>query len=239
MKLERRSAFGWPATTAGYAPCTNGLVIHYDGASAPRNFGSKSHLACRDYWKWCRTFHMGGTRRWQDIGYSYACCPHGIVMEGRGFQHVQAAQPGGNSTWTSVTLMLGEGEYPTDAQVEAVRELRTWLRGQGLAAAVRGHQDFISTSCPGAKLYALVKNGTFQTSPATAILPTLREGMTGPHVKTAQTLLTKHGYALAADGEFGPKTAKAAKAFKTAKKLDQNSTIGPAAWAELKKTPKK
>lgn len=92
-------------------------------------------------------------------GNSFAVCPHGIVMEGRGWQRVQAAQPGGNSTWTSVTFMSGPSEAPTRAQINAFKQLRAWLRGKGLKAGIRGHRDFISTSCPGEKLYALVKNG--------------------------------------------------------------------------------
>src|SRR5690606_26427219 len=92
-------------------------------------------------------------------GNSYAGCPHGYVMEGRGWQRQQAAQPGGNSTWTSVTFMSGPSETPTAAQIQAFRELRAWLRGKGLGAAIRGHRDFISTSCPGTVLYGMVKSG--------------------------------------------------------------------------------
>ncbi|GLZ03941.1 hypothetical protein Acsp03_14070 [Actinomadura sp. NBRC 104412] len=98
-------------------------------------------------------------------GNSFAACPHGIVLEGRGWQRQQAAQPGGNSTWTSVTLATGPSEDPTTAQINAVRELRAWLRGKGLAAAVRGHRDFVSTSCPGDRLYRLVRDGTFTGKP--------------------------------------------------------------------------
>jgi len=99
MKLERRAAFGWPATAAGYAPCDQGLVVHYDGTD--QGLAGKSHQACREYWKNTRKFHVN-SRGWADIAYSFAVCPHGIVMEGRGWQRQQAAQPGGNSTWTSV-----------------------------------------------------------------------------------------------------------------------------------------
>ncbi|MEW2354972.1 hypothetical protein [Spirillospora sp. NPDC029432] len=99
-------------------------------------------------------------------GNSFSACPHGYVMEGRGLNRQQAAQPGGNSTWYSCTLMSGPDESPTDAQVQAVRELRAWLMGKGVAGAVRGHRDFISTSCPGDRLYRLVKNGTFGKAPS-------------------------------------------------------------------------
>lgn len=159
MKIERRSSFGWPAhPSSGTAPCKNGMVAHYDGSNL--GLAKKSHGACRDYWQNTRRFHMGPSRRWLDIGYSFGVCPHGIVLEGRGFGYVQAAQPGGNATWTSCTFMTGDAERPTAAQLNAWRELRAWLRGKGVSAAVRGHKDFISTSCPGSTIYAMVKDGT-------------------------------------------------------------------------------
>ncbi|MFV2172359.1 Hint domain-containing protein [Actinomadura sp. LOL_016] len=92
-------------------------------------------------------------------GNSYAACPHGYVMEGRGFGRQQAAQPGGNSTWTSVTFMSGSAEQPTAAQIGAFRDLRHWLRGQDLDDAITYHGRFISTTCPGAILRDLVTTG--------------------------------------------------------------------------------
>lgn len=160
MKLEKRASFGWPATNAGTAPCRNGLVAHYDGDN--QGLAGKSHTACRTYWKNTRKFHMGPSRGWLDIGYSFGVCPHGVVFEGRGFGHVQAAQPGGNTTWTSCTFMSGPSEKPTTAQLTAWAELRAYLRGKGLASAVKGHRDFLSTTCPGGILYGLVKDGSLK-----------------------------------------------------------------------------
>lgn len=164
MKLEQRSSFGWPATRAPSAACKNGLVVHYDGSD--QGLAKKPHSACRDYWKRTRQFHMGPDRGWLDIGYSYGCCPHGYVLEGRGWQRAQAAQPGGNTTWTSVTFMSGDHEKPTDAQVNVFRELRSWLRGKGLAAAISYHGKFISTSCPGPVLRGMVTSGALTGAPA-------------------------------------------------------------------------
>lgn len=165
MKLEKRSSFGWPATAAGSADCANGLVVHYDGSD--QGLAKKSHQACRSYWKSTRQFHMGPDRGWLDIGYSFGVCPHGYVLEGRGWQRSQAAQPGGNTTWTSCTFMSGDHEQPTDAQVDAFQELRAWLRGKGLAAAISYHGRFISTSCPGSILRGMVTSGALTDAPNT------------------------------------------------------------------------
>ena len=216
MKFEDRKSFGWPATAAGYAPCDNGLVVHYDGSD--QGLAGKSHQACREYWKNTRKFHVN-SRGWADIAYSFAVCPHGIVMEGRGWQRQQAAQPGGNSTWTSVTFMSGPSEAPTRAQINAFKQLRAWLRGKGLGAGIRGHRDFISTSCPGEKLYALVKSGglagasgkgsaTVKEDP----LIGLKKGDKGEAVKALQKLIDYAGRGKElgeVDGDYGSKTAEA------------------------------
>ena len=159
MQLVKRSAFGWGASAASYARPTRGLVIHYDGSD--QGLAGKQHGACVDYWVRTRKFHMGSNRGWADIGYSFGACPHGMVFEGRGLDRVQAAQPNGNSTFYSVTLMSGPGEDPTPAQINAVRELRQWLMDKGVGPLVKGHRDFFSTSCPGDRLYRLVRDGTF------------------------------------------------------------------------------
>jgi len=157
MKFENRSVFGWGPTKAGWANPKNGMVVHFDGSR--QGLASKSHTACRNYWKNTRQFHMGPSRGWADIGYSFGCCPHGVILEGRGLNHVQAAQPGGNATWYSVTFMSGPGEKPTDAQIDAFQELRAWLRGKGVGSPLKGHRNFISTDCPGQPLYGMVTSG--------------------------------------------------------------------------------
>ncbi|MEU0236794.1 N-acetylmuramoyl-L-alanine amidase [Nocardiopsis sp. NPDC006198] len=165
-KLQWRSDFGWSKNSpASSANPRSGLVIHYD--SADQGLADKEHKACVAYWKRTRGFHTGPSRNWADIGYSWGCCSHGYVMEGRGLFKVQAAQPGGNSSHYSVTLMTGPKDEVTDAQINAVRQLREWLMepASSISGKVLGHRDFISTSCPGDRAYKMVKNNTF-TKPA-------------------------------------------------------------------------
>ena len=162
MKMVPRTTFGWGPSSAAAATPRNGLVIHYDGSN--QGLAGKPHSACVTYWKNTRRFHMGASRGWADIGYSFGACPHGEVFEGRGLGRTQAAQPGGNTTWYSVTLMSGPAEDPTPEQVEAVRQLRAWLMSKGVGPAVKGHRDFFSTSCPGDRLYRLVRDGVFSRS---------------------------------------------------------------------------
>jgi hypothetical protein len=241
MRLEKRASFGWPATEAGTAPCANGMVAHYD--SNDQGLAEKDHSACRAYWKWCRNFHMN-TRGWLDIGYSFAACPHGVVMEGRGWGHVQAAQPGGNTTWTSCTFMTGPSERPTDAQLHAWSELRAWLRGKGLAAAVKGHRDFNSTDCPGGILYAMVRNGTLRLGPPPPARPTPGTAppfggrlitqppvMHGDDVLRWQRQMHARGWSIAVDGNYGPASEKVCRAFQAEKHLGVDGIVGERTWA--------
>jgi hypothetical protein len=163
MRLQRRSAFGWGPTPAPSAPCRNGVAVHYNGGNTA--LAGKSHSACVSYWKRTRSFHIND-RGWLDIGYLFMVCVHGYVMEGRGFGRAQAAQPGGNTTWTSVTFASGPSERPTTAQLNAFRELRAWLRARGVAAAIRPHSAFVSTACPGNILRGLIRNGTLTGAPS-------------------------------------------------------------------------
>lgn len=251
MKLERRSVFGWGATAAASAPCTSGIVIHYDGSN--QNLAGKAHTACRDYWRRTRTFHIGPARRWVDIGYSFGVCPHGVVLEGRGVRRAQAAQPGGNTTWTSVTLMGGPSDSVTPEQIEGVRQLRAWLRqNHGLSTGVRGHRQFVSTSCPGNTAYALVTNGTFAKAPGSSVPEpgtggggsstpyeaynrtakpgdrVLRQYSVGDDVKAAQKAVGAED-----DGYFGPNTVTSVRAYQSRHGLSVDGVVGPQTWGRI------
>jgi len=240
VKLEKRAVFGWPATAAGYAPCDQGLVVHYDGSD--QGLAGRPHQACRQYWKNTRKFHMN-SRGWADIGYSFAVCPHGIVLEGRGWQRVQAAQPGGNTTWTSVTFMSGPNEAPTAGQIRAFKELRAWLRGKGLGSGIRGHRDFISTSCPGDRLYRMVRDGTLTGAPAknwtedmVKKLPTLGKGAKpSEDMQTLRSLLLarSHPEVGGIEGGFDATVERAVKAVQKWGGVEADGIVGPQTWPVL------
>lgn len=256
MRVVARSEFGWGSSGASYAKPTRGLVVHYDGSD--QGLAGKEHGACVDYWRRTRKFHMGPARGWADIGYSYGACPHGKVFEGRGLNRMQAAQPSGNSTYYSVSLMSGPGEEPTEAQIEAVRELRAWLMGQGVGPLVKGHRDFYSTSCPGDALYRLVKDGTFARAPGAAPaadswtedivkdLPVLEVGDDNFDVKTLRSLLfARGGLAVSAYGgdaglrswleltTFDRALLEDVKAFQKRAELKADGICGPKTYAAL------
>ena len=64
--------------------------------------------------------------------------------------------------------------------------------------------------------------------------PTLKLGASGASVKTLQQALANAGFSPgAADGQFGPKTAAAVKAFQSAKGLVADGVVGPKTWNKL------
>lgn len=242
MQMERRASFGWSSTSpAGYATPTLGTVVHYDGSD--QNLAGRGHAACRAYWKRTRNFHTGPSRRWADIGYSFGCCPHGVVLEGRGLNKVQAAQPGGNATWYSVTFMSGPNEAPTTAQLLAFRQLRAYLMARNVAGAVSYHGRFISTSCPGSILRTMVTSGSILRGETGGANPppstggrVLREGATGADVTAVQAQLVFLGYDVGswgADGRFGAATTKAVKAFQSAEGIGVDGAVGNETRAAL------
>jgi peptidoglycan hydrolase-like protein with peptidoglycan-binding domain len=69
--------------------------------------------------------------------------------------------------------------------------------------------------------------------------PTLTQGDTGPAVQTLQTRLNVWGAnpSLTVDGDFGPLTLAAVKAFQTQQNLTVDGIVGPQTWAALDKDP--
>ena len=70
-------------------------------------------------------------------------------------------------------------------------------------------------------------------------LPTLENGDSGEAVVQLQKELNEHGYHVAIDGDFGPKTLEAVKSFQSNKGLEVDGVVGPNTWEELIKAPVK
>ncbi len=244
-RLTSRSELGWGATPARRAACTHGLCIHYDGSKL--NLRNKSHSACVDHWRWTRNFHKN-TRGWLDIGYSYGVCPHGVILEGRGAMREQAAQPGGNSTWHSCTVLTGPGEPLADTQINGVRELHSWLNSaHGVARKQSCHKDFYNTDCPGTLVTGMVRKGTLLpgrsgggttsgnwTEDIVRELPTVGKGDTGEFVQNVQGLCIARSHPeVKVAGKFGDITEKAEKAIQRWGDVADDGIVGPKTWPVL------
>ena len=71
------------------------------------------------------------------------------------------------------------------------------------------------------------------TAPTSQGRPILAFGSRDPAVRTAQTLLTRHGYPVPVTGYFGPITRNQVRRFQAAKGIRTTGNIGPLTWAAL------
>lgn len=83
--------------------------------------------------------------------------------------------------------------------------------------------------------FALVGKAPEPVAPPAIALPThdLMLHSQGPEVAALQALLAAAGFALNADGDFGPQTRTAVKAFQQAHGLDPDGIVGPQTRAAL------
>ena len=79
----------------------------------------------------------------------------------------------------------------------------------------------------------LAEEGQYPDPAVPPTMPTLKIGASGDDVKTLQTKLTKLGYNLLSDGEFGQRTENAVKAFQQAAKITVDGVVGPQTWSAL------
>jgi len=73
------------------------------------------------------------------------------------------------------------------------------------------------------------------TTPSTAVSPwpLVRKGDQEHPVKTLQHLLRARGHSVAVDGNFGPATDAAVRAFQQQKGLTVDGVVGPVTWKAL------
>jgi hypothetical protein len=72
---------------------------------------------------------------------------------------------------------------------------------------------------------------TVPTAPASTLL---KLGSNGTAVRELQTLLNKFGHGLVVDGDFGPATLAAVKAYQASNGLAADGIVGPLTWAKLR-----
>jgi peptidoglycan hydrolase-like protein with peptidoglycan-binding domain len=75
--------------------------------------------------------------------------------------------------------------------------------------------------------------GNVTPAAALAAWPTVRNGDSGPNVKTVQYLLRQRGSTITADGAFGPATESAVKSFQSANGLAADGIVGADTWPKL------
>jgi hypothetical protein len=140
-----------------------GVACHWPGTDAKLVGLSESQVASQ--LRGWQNYHMD-VKGWSDIAYGVAISWQGVVWDLRGLDCRTAANGGtqSNADYTACLWILGAGDKPTDAMIQAFRDWRTTrlLRRYPGATAVKTHNDVraASTECPGAAVTALVRSGT-------------------------------------------------------------------------------
>lgn len=139
------------------SPDRGGLALHY-GGPAQRLVG-RPHSECRGRWRAWQQFHL--SKGWVDLAYTGGACLHGYALAGRG-AGVRTAANGsndGNQRFYAVCALIGQGEAPTDALLDAIEWWALELRTAGGAdSAVASHSAFTSTGCPGPPLVEFARH---------------------------------------------------------------------------------
>lgn len=73
------------------------------------------------------------------------------------------------------------------------------------------------------------------STPMAATMPLIKRGSKGDAVKKLQQILNTKGYKLSVDGDFGPATEAAVKAYQKANHLEVDGEVGPMTWGVLLK----
>lgn len=153
------------------APTLRGIAAHWTGSPAPLGPTPTLTQTARriEGYRRLHTDPEPRGRGWSDLAYNVVVDQAGRVFEGRGIAHRSAGNGGAtvNRTHGAVLLLVGRGETPTQAMLDAVRSWRrvVWLRAWPAATGVVGHRDLHPTECPGPAVYDLVRSGRFAGPP--------------------------------------------------------------------------
>lgn len=129
------------------------LVFHYSAMDPDEQ---AKHANCAGRVRGIQDFHMGA-RGWADIAYNWLVCKHGFVFQGRGWR-VRSAATGEANDFTVAACFLGNDSAGQDDVTNMGRSgfgnvLSFVRRNAPELEGVRGHRDFMQTSCPGDELY--------------------------------------------------------------------------------------
>jgi hypothetical protein len=137
------------------------IVFHYTAANSDEQ---ADHQNCAGRVRGIQRFHQH-TRGWNDIAYNYLTCKHGYIYEGRGYRYKSAATGADNGHTLAVCFLGDDTKDRDDVTVkgrQALVEITRWIRSMRPAAKqLKGHRDFMSTSCPGDELYGYVTGKVF------------------------------------------------------------------------------
>lgn len=209
---------------------TTAIILHHADAVC---------CSIQDIHRWHRN------NGWIGCGYHFLVRKDGSVWRGRPIDWVGAHAKGANEFSVGVCF---EGSYETNdtempnPQLQAGKELVSYLLLQYPGAAVKRHKDYCSTDCPGKHFpFDEIAQGAASPAPEAPSEPVpahslLVRGSKGDEVRDMQARLIEFGYSCGqygADGVYGAGTESAVKAFQSQNGLTADGKCGPKTWAAL------
>jgi hypothetical protein len=107
-----------------------------------------------------------GTKGWCDIAYNFLVCKHGYIFEGRGWSRKSGATGDANSHTIAICFLGDDTAGRDDVTAYGRSALAEWINlaiTKTGAKTVKGHRDYMSTSCPGDELETWVNAGGWKT----------------------------------------------------------------------------
>lgn len=177
-------------TTALVASAVRYIAIHWPGSN-----GSLSPTNTAGYLRGWQDYHMD-VRGWRDIAYNEAVDQQGEAWTCRG-ENADGSVSGMGGKVYSILAVLGTNDSPTEDMLVTIAARAAAALKRYPNAKIVGHRDLKSTECPGADVYAWLKQG-MPTGTGTTT-PTLPKPPTSGGVIPAFPLPGDRYY-------FGPRT---------------------------------
>ncbi len=132
----------------------------------------------------------------------------------------------------------GSHSWPTVRQGQSGRQVSTvqyLLTAQGASLTVDGQFGSATAAAVSAfqSAHGLSADGIVGTTTWQALAGTVQQGSAVAAVQAVQDELVDHGFPLTVDGQFGPATAAAVRAFQTAHGLSADGVVATTTWQTL------
>jgi hypothetical protein len=132
---------------------SDGVFWHWLGDAYPEQMIDRQILQS------VQRYHMN-TKGWYDIAYNYAIGRTAVTYELRG-ENQGGATKGYNRKSIAIVFLIGVGELPTPAMLQAAWQLTATLPNP----SVRPHRDVVNTTCPGHAITSEIRSPQHKETP--------------------------------------------------------------------------
>lgn len=221
------------------------IDTHFDyGPMTPRNISNVDliilhHIGC-EYATPEQIHQWHRAKGWAGIGYNFYVRKDGTIYRCRPMEYVPAHCSGYNTRSIGVAFEGNyEYEWMNDTQINAGKEIVSYLKNAYNINNVGKHKDYNATDCPGTNFpfEEIVSGGPVPPTPVPPPIPQ------DERIMVVQRWCNDHGQKIAVDGYFGINTFTAiVKIYQGCVGVKQDGIYGPktyeASWRTISKGEK-